>query len=402
MAPARRDDPRASRTRAMTGPSGPPSQALLSKLRRIGRLADGRLAAYVTTRLIEHARAAFNDLERTLAPDTDPTTAEIVRRDRVVAPILTNVRLREGVTIGARSRILVRANRPGDPYGRVDVGPGVRLGQNTYTEVYTGNHVSIGEFTTVGDSCAISGDVQIGRNCFLSWNIYLTTGDHHVRETPEWLIRDQDARAQLDPLWSTKFSLLTRVDDDVWIGWGAFIKQGVRIGRGAFIGAYAVVTHDVPPYTIHAGMPARQIGRRLNFAPPRALDAGDLAHRPYFYSGFLHRQVDLPPTGSLLAGQKVEIVLEGGRFARLAISARATSRPIVLRATFNAIPIGDIQVSESRSTFTLALPPGAFEASRRDILASHNVVELEAVELPPELADARAIMELFSASIEAT
>jgi len=53
------------------------------------------------------------------------------------------------------------------------------------------------------------------------------------------------------------------VEDDVWIGAGAVITDGVRIGRGAVVAAGAVVTSDVPPYTVVGGVPARvlkQIG----------------------------------------------------------------------------------------------------------------------------------------------
>lgn len=49
------------------------------------------------------------------------------------------------------------------------------------------------------------------------------------------------------------------VEDDVWIGAHVTILPGVRIGRGAIIGAGAVVTKDVPPFTIVAGVPARII-----------------------------------------------------------------------------------------------------------------------------------------------
>lgn len=54
------------------------------------------------------------------------------------------------------------------------------------------------------------------------------------------------------------------VDHDVWIGTGAFIKPGVHIGIGAVIGAKSVVTKDVPPYAIVAGVPARVIRYRFD------------------------------------------------------------------------------------------------------------------------------------------
>jgi acetyltransferase-like isoleucine patch superfamily enzyme len=54
------------------------------------------------------------------------------------------------------------------------------------------------------------------------------------------------------------------VEDDVWIGAGAILTDGVRIGRGAVVAAGAVVTHDVLPHTVVAGVPARvvrEVGR---------------------------------------------------------------------------------------------------------------------------------------------
>ena len=54
------------------------------------------------------------------------------------------------------------------------------------------------------------------------------------------------------------------VGNDVWIGYEAVILSGVTIGDGAIIGARAVVTKDVPPYTIVAGVPARPIRKRFD------------------------------------------------------------------------------------------------------------------------------------------
>lgn len=56
------------------------------------------------------------------------------------------------------------------------------------------------------------------------------------------------------------------IDDDVWIGYGATILSGVHVSQGAVIAAGAVVTHDVPPYAIVGGVPAKVI--KYRFAPP--------------------------------------------------------------------------------------------------------------------------------------
>ena len=54
------------------------------------------------------------------------------------------------------------------------------------------------------------------------------------------------------------------IGNDVWIGYEAVILSGVTIGDGAIIGARAVVTRDIPPYTIAAGVPAKPIRRRFD------------------------------------------------------------------------------------------------------------------------------------------
>ena len=62
--------------------------------------------------------------------------------------------------------------------------------------------------------------------------------------------------------WDKKGDII--IGNDVWIGYEALIMSGVTIGDGAIIGARAVVTKDVPPYTIVAGVPAKTIRRRFN------------------------------------------------------------------------------------------------------------------------------------------
>lgn len=56
------------------------------------------------------------------------------------------------------------------------------------------------------------------------------------------------------------------IGNDVWTGFECLIMSGVTVGDGAVIGARSVVTHDVPPYTIVAGSPARVIRRRFDEA----------------------------------------------------------------------------------------------------------------------------------------
>ena len=73
----------------------------------------------------------------------------------------------------------------------------------------------------------------------------------------EWKLR----REQVTKAWDNKGDIV--IGNDVWIGYEAIILAGVTIGDGAIIGTRAVVTKDVPPYTIVGGVPARLIRTRF-------------------------------------------------------------------------------------------------------------------------------------------
>jgi acetyltransferase-like isoleucine patch superfamily enzyme len=59
-------------------------------------------------------------------------------------------------------------------------------------------------------------------------------------------------------------SLVLVIEEDCWIGFGAIVLTGVKVGRGSLIAAGAVVTADVEPYSIVAGNPAKVVGKRFS------------------------------------------------------------------------------------------------------------------------------------------
>ncbi|MDL2224237.1 CatB-related O-acetyltransferase [Bacteroides sp. 519] len=69
-------------------------------------------------------------------------------------------------------------------------------------------------------------------------------------------------KANVTDAWDNKGDII--IGNDVWIGYEAVIMAGVHIGNGAVIGARAVVTKDVPPYTIVGGVPAKEIRKRFD------------------------------------------------------------------------------------------------------------------------------------------
>jgi acetyltransferase-like isoleucine patch superfamily enzyme len=93
--------------------------------------------------------------------------------------------------------------------------------------------------------------ISIGRNCLIGPYCYITDANHG--RAPGVPVKDQQME-----------SLPVVIEDDVWLGAGVVVLPGVRLGRGCVIGAGAVVTHDVPPEAVFAGVPATSIGSRSN------------------------------------------------------------------------------------------------------------------------------------------
>ena len=124
----------------------------------------------------------------------------------------------------------------------------------------------LGEGSSICAGCFITGyQVRIGANSVVNRGTYLdgraalTIGDN-VNIAHQALLQTLTH----DPR-SANFSVVGRkvaIHDHAWIGARAIVCPGVTVGEGAVVGAGAVVTRDVPPWTIVAGNPARTIGER--------------------------------------------------------------------------------------------------------------------------------------------
>ena len=196
------------------------------------------------------------------------------------ARVSPSVRLNGVVTLGRRASVGWRCLLDAAPGGAIRIAPGSWLSEQV--EMQTGAEISIGARTTIQRRCTVNGDVRIGSQCILAPNVFISSGSHPFRHVPWLPIRDQERLLRQDgqPLPDRP----VRIDDDCWIGTNAVICPGVRIGKGAVIGANAVVTRDVSPYAVVAGAPARRIGDRLTWAPPAELDLADSQNLPYITS----------------------------------------------------------------------------------------------------------------------
>ena len=110
-----------------------------------------------------------------------------------------------------------------------------------------GNNVSIGKNVLI----TTAGGITVGNNVMIGHGSTIITANHII---PEGIGQIRFSGHENKPVI---------IEEDVWIAAQAVILPGVRIGRGSVIAAGAVVTKDVPPFSIAGGVPARIIKHRL-------------------------------------------------------------------------------------------------------------------------------------------
>jgi acetyltransferase-like isoleucine patch superfamily enzyme len=135
---------------------------------------------------------------------------------------------------------------------RIRIGSNVYIGHYAILRGYPRNDLVIGDDTWIGQFCYINsaGGVEIGSRVGIGPGVKIMSSQH-----------SEEGRHVPVLLCELEYAKVT-VEDDCDIGMGAIILPGRRVGRGSIVGAGAVVTHDVEPYTVVAGVPARKIGER--------------------------------------------------------------------------------------------------------------------------------------------
>ena len=157
------------------------------------------------------------------------------------------VQLRACTSVGVRPRVWGRV--------RIENGGAIVIGDRiliraipwaTELASLAGGTLSIGDgtFINAGVSISACSSVTIGSRCQIGPRVLIMDNDFHVAG-------DLLSRPQSKPVV---------LEDRVWVGAGAIILKGVRVGIGASIGAGSVVTRDVAPGAVVAGIPARRIG----------------------------------------------------------------------------------------------------------------------------------------------
>lgn len=117
--------------------------------------------------------------------------------------------------------------------------------------ISNGTNLSIGEHTRINEDVFMQGEIVIGNYVMIAPKVSIYTRTHVFEkvDVPMLLQGDTETKAVV-------------IEDDVWIGINAVILPGITIGKGAIIGANAVVTTNVKAYTIVGGVPAKFIRNR--------------------------------------------------------------------------------------------------------------------------------------------
>jgi len=135
--------------------------------------------------------------------------------------------------------------------GRLIVGPWCWLGDGAALRAHAGR-VTLGTKVVLGGGSTINAylDVSVGDGTLIAEGVHITDFDHRT-DRLDVPIKDQGI-----------VTSPVRIGEDVWLGRGVTVLRGVDIGRGSVIGAHAVVTRDIPPFSVAVGVPARVIRSR--------------------------------------------------------------------------------------------------------------------------------------------
>jgi acetyltransferase-like isoleucine patch superfamily enzyme len=194
-----------------------------------------------------------------------------MHRRGYIAPSATiyHTALRFGANVFIGDQVLIY--QTGEDTGPVELGDRVRLHREIIIETGAGGSLTIGAETNIQPRCQISAykaPIRIGSGVSIAPYCAFYPYDHSM--APDQPIRKQ-------PLQS-KGGII--VDDEAWLGVGVIVLDGVRIGKGAVVGAGSVVAHDVPDGAVVQGVPARVLMMRDDLPSPNGVTSPLETTRP--------------------------------------------------------------------------------------------------------------------------
>lgn len=159
----------------------------------------------------------------------------------------------KGTTIGGGANCFSTAN------GQIEIGKGCDI--HAIITAKKGAVIKIGDHTTIRGNSVIGAvsSIEIGNYVIVSNNVTIYDNNNHPTE-PEKRI-EMCKSGFYSELWDWKYSAAApvKIGNNVWIGEKSAVLKGVTIGEGAVVASHAVVTKDVPSYSVVAGNPAKVV-----------------------------------------------------------------------------------------------------------------------------------------------
>ena len=166
--------------------------------------------------------------------------------------------LRSNNAIGGSLRAVRNWYNAKIKYGIRSYGPNLQCNRGV---VVLFDDVDLGHDVFIGYDCYLGvQNITIGNYVLLAPKVVITGGDHLINLVGTPIIRT--GLESFREIRTTQQGVT--IHDDVWVGFGCIIMDGVTIGEGSVIGAGSIVTKDVPPYSIYVGSPARKIRDRFD------------------------------------------------------------------------------------------------------------------------------------------
>lgn len=133
------------------------------------------------------------------------------------------------------------------------LGSNVLIGRNTILSCKEGS-ISIDDYCNISANCFLLSEtiIQLGKYCFLAGQCYLVAGGNHSFEDTSRPIMFQPSISK-GGIW---------IEEDVWLGAGVVVLDGVKLGKGCVFGAGSVINGSFPEYSIAFGIPARFVKSR--------------------------------------------------------------------------------------------------------------------------------------------
>ena len=147
----------------------------------------------------------------------------------------------------------VRLDAKGHKHNKIDIQNWVTIERNVDIGSMDNTSIYIGENTYIAPGVCIAGqgDIHIGKNCMIAANSGIYANNHVFT----------DLSLPIKQQGTTREGII--IEDDCWLGHGVTVLDGVKIGKGSIIGAGAVVSKNIPPYSIAVGVPAKVIKDRV-------------------------------------------------------------------------------------------------------------------------------------------